>query len=330
MSEFSIKFSSVENTIEVLSHYAVQLNEIKQEVASVKCNLAGMGSASYRVYSVLSNIDRGVLEEALSMRSMTGALEKISDYYRSTEGTIVSAGRKSMADTETADASSTLDSIVEDAQKAVESMIRTFRDLLVTLGIVKAEKQTRTPGEEVTEAQQREMDRYMQNEIEEILKKDEYSRERWEKADFDTKWAILNEYMKEVAAVMGLTVGDIQESDSAMHDGYYNMGSYDPDTGMIFINRWVIENAGIGNTIDSYDLMTTIVHELRHKYQRDACANPDQFVVTEETIQSWQENIDNYKSQSDFMEEDGMEKREAFEAYRDQTIEKDARRFAGE
>ena len=209
MSEFSIKFSSVENTIEVLSHYAVQLNEIKQEVASVKCNLAGMGSASYRVYSVLSNIDRGVLEEALSMRSMTGALEKISDYYRSTEGTIVSAGRKSMADTETADASSTLDSIVEDAQKAVESMIRTFRDLLVTLGIVKAEKQTRTPGEEVTEAQQREMDRYMQNEIEEILKKDRYSEEVWNAADLEERKDILNEYLQEVAAVMGLQIGPI-------------------------------------------------------------------------------------------------------------------------
>ena len=107
------------------------------------------------------------------------------------------------------------------------------------------------------------------------------------------------------------------------------MGSYDPDTDILYINEWVLKNAGIGNTLDSYDLMTTIVHELRHKYQRDACANPDQFVVTEETIQSWQENIDNYKNKSEF-EEDGMGAREAFKAYRDQTIEKDARRFAGE
>lgn len=325
MSEFSIKFSSVENTIEVLSHYAVQLNEIKQEVASVKCNLAGMGSASYRVYSVLSNIDRGVLEEALSMRSMTGALEKISDYYRSTEGTIVSAGRKSMADTETADASSTLDSIVEDAQKAVESMIRTFRDLLVTLGIVKAEKQTRTPGEEVTEAQQREMDRYMQNEIEEILKKDRYSEEVWNAADLEERKDILNEYLQEVAAVMGLQIGPINfELTEGTDDGYL-MGSYSDTLNRVTINTWVMQD----NVPNSYALLSTIVHEMRHAYQYAACENPDQFVVTEETIESWQNSFDNYKDVEAFMNE-GMEWEEAFESYRGQSVEEDARSFAGE
>lgn len=259
------------------------------------------------------------------MRSMTGALEKISDYYRSTEGTIVSAGRKSMADTETADASSTLDSIVEDAQKVVESMIRTFRDLLVTLGIVKAEKQTRTPGEEVTEAQQREMDRYMQNEIEEILKKGRYSEEAWNAADLEERKDILNEYLQEVAAVMGLQIGPINFEPTEGTDDGYLMGSYSDTLNRVTINTWVMED----NVPNSYALLSTIVHEMRHAYQFAACENPDQFVVTEETIESWQNSFDNYKDVEDLMDE-GMEWEEAFEAYREQSVEEDARRFAGE
>lgn len=325
MAEFSIKFSSVENTIEVLSHYAVQLNEIKQEVTSVKSNLAGMGSASYRIYSVLSNIDRGVLEEALSMRSMSGALEKISDYYRSTEGTIVSGGSRSTAETETADAASAVDSIVEAARKAAESAIRTFRDLLVTLGIVKAEKQARTPGEAVTSAQQREMDRYMQNEIEGILKKDRYSEDTWKAADLAEREDILNEYLQEVAAVMGLQIGPINfESTEGTEDGYL-MGSYSDTLNRVTINTWVMED----NVPNSYDLLSTIAHEMRHAYQYAACENPEQFVVTEETIESWQNSFDNYKSTEDFMDE-GMEWEDAFEAYRNQSVEEDARRFAGQ
>lgn len=326
MAEFSIKISNVENTIEVLAHYAVQLNDIKQEVASVKSNLTRMGSASYHIYSVLSNIDRGVLEEALSMRSLSSALERISDYYRSTEGTIVSASAQSTAETMTADASS----VAADAAKIIESTIRAFRDILVSLGIVKAEKQIRTPGQEVTEAQQREMDRYMRNEIEEILKKDRYSEKVWKDADLEERKAILNEYLQEVAAVMGLTVAPIKPTYSKMKDGYYNLGGYSPDTDRISINTWVLQNSGQNGVVDSFYLMKTIVHELRHKYQHDACANPDQFVVTEETIQSWQESIDNYKSRIEFETENGMEPEEAFDAYQNQTIEIDARWFAGQ
>ena len=196
-------------------------------------------------------------------------------------------------------------------------------------GIVKAERQTRVPGEAVTAAQEREMDLYLRNEIEEILGKERYSRSTWQNASVEERKEILNESLQEVAAVMGLQVGEINYTYRESSNGTYNMGSYSPTANVISINEWVLENGGKDGVADSYDLMYTIAHEMRHAYQHAVCNNPDQFVVTEETIRSWQESIDNYRSQSGFMQE-GMSAEEAFKAYRNQTIERDARWFAGQ
>ena len=173
------------------------------------------------------------------------------------------------------------------------------------------------------------MELYLQSEIENILEKDRYSQSTWKNASVEERKEILNEYLQEVAAVMGLQIGEINYTYTEASNGTYNMGSYSPSTNMISINEWVLENGGKNNIQDSYNLMYTIAHEMRHAYQHAACSNPEQFVVTEETIQSWQESIDNYRSQRGFMQE-GMNAEEAYNAYRNQTIERDARWFAGQ
>lgn len=318
MAEFSIRFSNVENSIEVLSHYAVQLNEIKQEVASAKRNLQGMGSATYRVYSVLSYIERSVVDEALAMRSLSGALEKISNYYRNAENSILS-NSPNAATTEMSDAES------GGSANIVQSLWKKIREILVAWGIIKAGNQTRIPGEAVTEAQQKEMDQHMRNKVQKLLEEERYSEETWNEASLEERKDILNQYLQEVAAAMGLEIGPINFTYSEASNGTYNMGAYSPSTNTVNINEWVLED----NVDNSYRLMSTIAHEMRHAYQHAACENPEQFVVTEETLRSWQDSIDNYKSQSGFMKE-GMNAQEAYEAYRDQSIEVDARWFAGQ
>ena len=320
MANFGVKFSDIENSIEVLSHYAVQLDQIKQELTSSRRNIINTGSSLYRMNCVLYNIEKSVMDKALGMRSLSEALEEISSYYRNAERKVVSANSGIAGNTDMSDSSDGKSDFFSDAWKKI-------RDILVSWGIIKAEKQTRTPGEAVTKAQQKEMDKYLQNEISGLLKKEQYSRKTWENASVDERKDILNRYLQEVAAIMGLEIGEINYTYSGMSNGTYNMGAYSPDMNAVYINEWVLENGGQNGVKDSYELMTTIAHEMRHAYQYAACENPDQFVVTEETIRLWQDSIDRYKSQKGFMA-DGMNAQEAYEAYRNQDIEVDARWFA--
>lgn len=322
MAEFSVRFSNVENSIEILSHNAVELKEIEREISSARKNLRLLGNATYRINSVLNQIERSVMNRALNMNSLSDALEEICRYYRSTENRIISSGK------EIAEESGNTDS-----QSQMEENVRSFfawvRNLLVSWGIIRAERQIRNPGEAVTEAQQREMDLYMRNEISSLLEQERYSRNTWENASVEERKEILNDYLQEVARIMGLQIGEINYTYSEMSNGTYNMGAYSSTFNMVSINEWVLENGGTGGVTESYDLMYTIAHEMRHAYQHAACSNPEQFVVTEETIRSWQDSIDNYRSQSGYMQE-GMSAEEAYNAYRKQEIERDARWFAGQ
>lgn len=40
-----------------------------------------------------------------------------------------------------------------------------------------------------------------------------------------------------------------------------------------------------------YDLIKTVIHELRHAYQHAAINNPNLYIVSQETIAAWQENL---------------------------------------
>lgn len=322
MTEFSIKFSNVENSIEVLSHYAVQLREIEQEVSGVKRNLRGLGSSTYRIYSSISGIDRTVLDHALSMSSLSEALEKICAYYRCTENNIVSSRNRILWTTD----DNGFSDITSNVINTINSIWNSIRSLLVSWGIIRAEKQIRVPGEDVTAAQEQEMDLYMKREIEKLLTQERYSEETWKAASQEERENILNEYLQEVAAIMGLEIGLIDFKNlEATEDGYVR-GKYSYTNNSVLINTWVMQD---GNVSDSYVLLSTVVHELRHAYQYTACSNPEQFVVTEETIQKWQDSFDHYKGQSEFMEQ-GMTAEEAYEAYRNQDVEVDARWFAGQ
>lgn len=74
------------------------------------------------------------------------------------------------------------------------------------------------------------------------------------------------------------------------------------------------------NDANSYDqIMNTMAHEMRHGYQHSVCDNPEQYEnVTEETMEVWRDNFNDYKR----TDKDG------FKAYRNQPVEKDARKFA--
>lgn len=217
-----------------------------------------------------------------------------------------------------------LDSL-SDSLKEISSCYRETEHHVVFL-----EEGTRDAAKgEVTSAQKRQMDYYMQQEMQELLGEERYSRETWERASLEERKEILNEYLQELTVVMGLPMGTIQYINEKGTSNGYLMGSYSAGTNQININEWVLENGGKNQITDSYELLTTVAHEMRHAYQQAACDHPEWFIVSGETIRSWQESIDNHRNQDGFMEE-GMNAQDAYQAYRNQTIERDARWFAGQ
>lgn len=58
---------------------------------------------------------------------------------------------------------------------------------------------------------------------------------------------------------------------------------------------------------------------MRHAYQHAAVDNPTDYQVSQEMIDMWEENFDNY-----------ITSEEGFDNYRNQPVEADARQFAGQ
>lgn len=69
---------------------------------------------------------------------------------------------------------------------------------------------------------------------------------------------------------------------------------------------------------NSYELLNTVVHETRHAYQHAAIDNPNLYVVSNETISQWKNNIDDYTKPV-----------EGYNSYYEQPIEWDANGFVG-
>jgi len=315
---FSINVMKINDEIDRISSYATEMKKIQQSVEKIRNCIDNSCFAMQQERNLILKIEEAILEEAVGMDSLSEALSKIVEHYLDTERS-VSLGVGQVY-------SEQLNEEITSSEQE-ELLWQKVRSLLLSLGIIKPQKQERVEEQIVTDLQQKEMDLYLKKEIEKILKKKRFSKKTWKSADMEERKKILDEYLQEVAAVMGLKIDNIQYSYLEKEDDTYNMGSYSSSSNTVKINEWVLENGGKDGVKDSYYLMTTIVHEMRHAYQHAACDNPDQFVVTEETIQKWQESFDNYKSKSGFMKE-GMDEKAAYKAYRDQIVESDARNFA--
>ena len=137
----------------------------------------------------------------------------------------------------------------------------------------------------------------------------------WKDQSTEEKEAFLREQYGKITKKLGLDpiemkviqIEDLQGGDSR---GYYNGKG-------IYID---IDNL---ESDKPWDLINTLAHETRHQYQFHVVENyletgqlPDD--VSVETVNSWQENIDNYVSADD-----------DFEGYYGQPIETDARDFGG-
>lgn len=138
-----------------------------------------------------------------------------------------------------------------------------------------------------------------QEKVREILQKEEYSEEKWDKMSVEERKQLMEKLFKEVSEILGVEgislVFTTPETDPDMS---VSTNGYNSDSKKcIAINEDKLDDDG------SYDRLRTIVHELRHAYQHDVVNNPDKYKgkVSQKTIDVWTENFkpENYKKSGD-------------------------------
>lgn len=166
----------------------------------------------------------------------------------------------------------------------------------------------------ITKEQELADDLRMKNEIQSILKSYESA---WRRATTDAeRMRLLNDFLAEIQRVMGTSAKTkISFRSLRAPEGYITYGGYAPFTKRITLNKKLLSEP------EGIYLLTVLIHEARHAYQHEA-AKSNKHTVSDETRQIWKDNLKrkNYKTS----------KRDGFDAYRDQPVERDARWFAGE
>lgn len=131
----------------------------------------------------------------------------------------------------------------------------------------------------------------------------------WEHLTAGQRETVLRDFSDKVADIFGVTISRLEFVD--MPDGCW--GEYTPSDGSIKINSDVLsEPEKLKWTID------TLLHETRHAFQYEIVNGNITGNVDQKTLAEWRHNIDNYIPASLDLQ-----------AYSNQSIEKDARNFAG-
>ena len=265
--------------------------QVSRANSQLKKNLdSGMSVISSRLLSV----NERIIEEAARAESLSSALDQIISAYSACESEIIGEGNQAFG-----------------SQNEKKPKNKTWLDKLIDyikkiLGI--------KDKPELSEERrlEREHDLFMQDQIFSMMKSGRFSEEAWNKASLTERKAILNEFMAQIALIMGISVnGGVHFFNESPKNGLITNGYYSPDDNTISINTYVVD----GN--NSYKIMQTMIHEMRHAYQHAAVNNPDRFQVSTETIEQWKNNFDHYINGSD-----------DFAGYQAQPIEYDANSFA--
>lgn len=298
MSQINIEFSKAIHSSEEIISTASKIKNIHSKIGGVKLDGILEGVYTDSINRSIRAAVNSLSGEAVKMKSLGSALELIAQKYKQAEQEISN---------ESQNANSSESSRTEVTDK--RSWWQKFWDWITG----------RTPGDndKTSSEMEKAADLAMKKKLWNILQDEKYSQSHWDKASVDERKLILQEYMTAVIAVYGLSniKPNINWDNNATYTnnsitwGYYNHGSH-----TVTLNERALTDS-CGNW-DSYDLLETVSHELRHAYQHEAVDNPTKFTVSQETIDTWNDNFKHYISSSD-----------NYQAYRDQPVEVDARDF---
>lgn len=137
--------------------------------------------------------------------------------------------------------------------------------------------------------------------------KEFFIKEKWSCKDTKYREDSLCLLSANLAIVMGIPHIGI-----SFFEGMQSNRGYILDDDYIYINQDVLTDANY-----MMDAIDTVLHEMRHKFQKEAIIFPEYYDVAEQTAEIWRKNFEHY-----------VDSKWNFEAYLNQPVEKDAREFA--
>lgn len=312
---YKIDTALVMNQIPAMSAQAVEIRSIAEQIQSCKNQLRMTMTGSEALKRRIDRLFERALDSAVQMDTLKEALEAIVQVYAACEGNVLNnAGGGSGSS-----GSSSALADQEDTDK------RSFWQRLLDWFFRRDVDRNYT---HTSSAQEAAADARMQQQIQALTQSGRFTEANWTNATAAERREILQAYMREVMQIMGISVNPvINFFDRAPQGGYITNGSYSYATNQVSINGHIIDNMDAAR---SYELMTTMVHELRHAYQHAAVDNPTRYQVSQETIDAWSESFRNYRNTDGFMRDYNLSRDEAFRRYRAQAVEADARAFAGQ
>lgn len=134
-----------------------------------------------------------------------------------------------------------------------------------------------------------------------------FIKEKWSSEDAQYREDSLCLLAANLAIAMSIPLVGI-----SFFEGMQSNRGYILDDDYIYINQDVLMDTDY--MIDAID---TVLHEMRHKYQKESIIFPQYYDVDAKTVEVWKENFEHY-----------VDSKWNFEAYINQPVEKDAREFA--
>lgn len=302
MGGFSVNPENVKkqaNDIKTMGNYINNNVAQIEQVARVISGLS-LGEAE-GIYRRLTKMNDVLVNRAVRMKTMGDALLQIVEEYRKCESELTNEIITSNTET-----------MSEDRIKWWQSFINCVKEYIEQQKREKEEREReKRKQEDELKKKEKQQDLYMQSAIFDKMKEKAYSKATWKKASMEERKLILAKFMAEVCTIMGIHVDDVIEF---VPLGETKRGAYQPSSNKVIINESLLSSK------NSYELMYTIIHEMRHAYQHAVVDHPEKFLVSNETVEQWKNNFKpgNYKN----ADVDG------YEAYITQPVEYDAKNFA--
>lgn len=313
MSRFRIEVENVEREATNMDSICKDMKQIGESVKNISNHLSISGASADTIKAKLLKMQDEIISNAVKVNTLQGALREVAANYLNAEKQVVGEGQYSIWEAAQNILSQGakylgISSVIDGIRKKLKDAIQKIKEAIT------GRKST------VTAEQEKAHDEYMMSEISKIQKK--YA-DQWSKASASKREKLLKEYMNEVCKIMGISVNTLKWTEQKPSNGYITLGYYSSASNGVWVNKYAIAN---------YDssILTTMTHELRHAYQHQAIKNPSKFKITEETAKEWKNSFNNYMSMDGFKRKYKVSDAEAYQMYRDQAVERDARSFAGQ
>ena len=295
MAHLKVNSQAMKQTAASMKQICDSLRTISESVDGAKQGLqAGSENFLFGMEGKLGVYHQKIIEEAAKMDSLAAALDYIAEQYQTCEQKLCQTTRTEQSYADTTGSRSVEKPKTENWLDTIRLWIKWLRE---------------EGGKAIAKAVERAQDKYMQGQVFALLDQKQFNKETWENASVEERKAILNALMYEVGRVMGVSISGDIEFESL---GEGSRGVYRRKSNTIRINVDRLGEAG------SYELVQTIIHEMRHAYQHAVVEHPENFHVTQETVEQWRNNFKYYRSSEKY----------GYDSYVTQPVEYDAKNFA--